>query len=237
MWPFRRARSGNSAAQAVHTPSARREWASVDPMPLAVPPMTGTFGTAAFEAGLRSRQAPTFLEPLGHDLSPTAPAGLVSGLATPSAPSPSTTTVSRQTFDAPPWRARLGEPGPTDPVLAIPTAAPTIARLAEEAPGALTRATSPSGLPTLQLSTVAPHETLNLAPVESTPQLAPTVATVTTVISRMDMIAPSTTTPATLKTARSSLSVVTASSSVAGATPRWRAGSAWRMKRNWSATD
>src|SRR5207237_9163528 len=180
MWPFRRARSGNSAAQAVHTPSARREWASVDPMPLAVPPMTGTFGTAAFEAGLRSRQAPTFLEPLGHDLSPTAPAGLVSGLATPSAPSPSTTTVSRQTFDAPPCRARLGEPGPTDPVLAIPTAAPTIARLAEEAPGALTRAAPPSGLPTLQLSTVAPHETLNLAPVESTPQLAPTVATAAT---------------------------------------------------------
>src|SRR5688500_12761318 len=155
MWPFGRARSGNSASPAVDVPPAGRDWASVAPMPRMVPPMTGTFGTAAFEAGLRSWQAPSFLEPLGHDLSPTAPAGLVSGLATPAAPSPSVPTVSRQAFDVPPWRVGLDQPEPTGPA----PVTPTVARLVEDASGALTRAAPPAGLPTLQLVTVAPEET------------------------------------------------------------------------------
>ncbi len=111
MWPFRRARSRDSATQAA--PPARREWASAASMPLMVQPMRSAFGTTGFEAELSSRQAPTFLEPLGHDLSPTAPAGLVSGLATsttgrkvpPASPSTASAMVSRQTFDPPPWRA------------------------------------------------------------------------------------------------------------------------------------
>src|SRR5438132_5561129 len=85
MWPFRRA----GASAPVQTKAAVRpakEWASLPPLQRVVQPIPSTFGTSAFEAALPSRQVPQFLQRLGHDLSPTAPAGLVSGLATPAPP-------------------------------------------------------------------------------------------------------------------------------------------------------
>ena len=137
--------------------------------------MPSTFGTATFEAGLPSRQRPQFLQRLGHDVSATGPAGLVSGLARAARPDPlpgagrSTPALGQHSFGLPPWRAGFGQ-GQTE--AAAP--GPTIARLTETGAGSMTRAAPPKTLPTLQMAPlpsaeVTSSETEAALPSDDTP--------------------------------------------------------------------
>jgi hypothetical protein len=160
MWPFRRARATSPVGAAPVVRSSRGEWASLPTIQRVVEPMPPTFGTASFEAGLPSRHGPQFLQRLGHDVSATAPGGLVSGLVGPARPEPSPGTgalalsrsspaIGTRSFGPPPWRAGSGLPE----VEGAPTGS-RVARLAESTAGSLTWATPPAALPTLQLTPV-----------------------------------------------------------------------------------
>ncbi|MDQ1493472.1 MAG: hypothetical protein QOJ23_5986, partial [Actinomycetota bacterium] len=165
MWAFRRAGSSAPAQTKAALRAGSREWASLPPLRLLVQPIASTFGTSAFEAALPSRQVPRFLQRLGHDVSPTGPAGLVSGLATPaplrplSQPGPLQWVVDAgpkprtQRFDPPPWPAAFANER-EQPVEAGPLVAPR----PESVTSTLTHAAAPPTLPTLQLQAAPTSE-------------------------------------------------------------------------------
>lgn len=85
-------------------PAARPAWRSLPPIQRVAARMPLVAPNAAFESGLATRQpAPTALAPLGHDRRLEAPAGLVSGVATP---------VQRRAEDPVPARVRPAHPSP-----------------------------------------------------------------------------------------------------------------------------
>ena len=126
MWPFRRRRDGSTVApQEQPTPvvlrSEAREWASLPPLEPSVPAMDTTFATSGFQESLASHAPPkSFLAPLRHVVSPVAPAGVVSGLATvsrsvspsgPPLPSPLRIGIGRKTTPSPPRRRTFASRG------------------------------------------------------------------------------------------------------------------------------
>ena len=163
VWPFRRGRGSAPAASGGPVWSGCRDWASLPPIAPAVPAMELTIGTSSFEAGLPSRQDQRFLEPLGHQVSSSAPAGVITGLLSPTntvPPSPGypeaqrsagAEQTARKTFSAPPWRgpanvAQRATEGEPPEVIPLPAPTPTLA-----GPQSLVRASTPPTLPALQL--------------------------------------------------------------------------------------
>ena len=114
MWPFRRARRPSPTGPR----SPVREWASVPPIQRTVAVMDGTFGTASFEQELATRLSPQFLEPLGHEVSPAAPTGVMSNVLTPT---PSPAAGARTEFEPPPWRLPTPVPEHVDSAHVPPT--------------------------------------------------------------------------------------------------------------------
>src|SRR5215207_4836885 len=79
-WPFRRRKP---AAEPIARP--HREWARLAPLaPVGLRPEPEVASTSAFQSRLATRwQQPPILEPLGHEVSLSAPPGLTSSIVAP----------------------------------------------------------------------------------------------------------------------------------------------------------
>lgn len=88
-WPWRshdaepESSPGADAGPRAHTPATRDTWRSLAPLQRTTHEHTSACHLDSFPSTLSTRQDPRFLEPLGHDVVPDAPAGEVADLARP----------------------------------------------------------------------------------------------------------------------------------------------------------
>ena len=154
MWPFHRreASLAGRGSVAVHR-APRTEWHSAPPMPIV---QARSFATvdAGFEHLLTTRDRPMFLAPLGHQVAPYAPAGVVSGLAQPAV---------QRSFATPPGAPRT------------PQMTPQPARSADTTTD---RAVSGDDMSEVAVAAAAPSRALVAAPAPDVPpRPTPTVTT------------------------------------------------------------
>lgn len=136
-------------------------WAELPPLAGVLDPIEPAVRAAAFRDGLAAHTAPTpFLAPLGHEISPDAPAGLVAGLASPS-PLP----LQRRPAGDLGWLTRPA------PATSRPRANPWAATVAES---------SPPEAPTVspEASTAGPAEVMTATPAAPVLTSAPPITTV-----------------------------------------------------------
>jgi hypothetical protein len=116
-WPFRRDASHRPDAPGSASPSPDREWESLEPLRPTAPRIELTAPTPQFVTGLDSRRLPELaLAPLEHQVSKTAPIGIVRGLVT----SARTSSGERAVHDEPLRFARPPEPGAGEASIELP---------------------------------------------------------------------------------------------------------------------
>ena len=90
-WRRNRRSGAPAASPAVSPPRPQDAWRALPPSPTVLRSPVTTFATDAFSDNLSTWHDPSFLLPLGHQVDPGGPAGLITGLASaPANPEPLT---------------------------------------------------------------------------------------------------------------------------------------------------